>query len=83
MRIAEHEIQEQRSSILTIDLRKFFDTVNHDFLVQLLSRRIRDGRVISLIHKFLRAPISEEGKVGKANRLGCPQGVLYLPCVRT
>ncbi len=51
--------------------------------IQNLREQQKDGRVISLIHKFLRAPISEEGKVGKANRLGCPQGVLYLPCVRT
>ena len=79
VRRAMEHIREGYEWVIDIDLRKFFDTVNHDFLVQLLSRRIKDGRVISLIHKFLRAPISEEGKVGKANRLGCPQGGVISP----
>lgn len=79
VRRAMEHIREGYEWVIDIDLRKFFDTVNHDYLVQLLSRRIRDGRVISLIHKFLRAPISEEGKVGKANQVGCPQGGVISP----
>lgn len=60
--------------VIDLDLRKFFDTVNHSKLIQLISERVRDGRVVSLIHKFLRAPISEKGKEGKPNTQGCPQG---------
>ena len=60
--------------VIDLDLSKFFDTVNHSKLLQLLSDRIADGRVISLIHRFLRAPISEDGKVGKKNTIGTPQG---------
>ena len=48
--------------VVDLDLAKFFDTVNHSKLLQLLSERIKDGRVISLIHKFLRAPVLEDGK---------------------
>ena len=56
-----------------LDLAKFFDTVNHSKLLQVLSERIKDGRVISLIHKFLRAKIIENGKSTKP-KTGTPQG---------
>lgn len=56
-----------------LDLAKFFDTVNHSKLLRILSQRIKDGRLISLIHKFLRAPVSENGKV-KPSKIGTPQG---------
>ena len=59
--------------VVDVDLAKFFDTVNHCKLLQILSERIRDGRVISLIHKMLRAPISEDGKVTPST-VGTPQG---------
>lgn len=65
--------------VIDLDLSKFFDTVNHSKLLQLLSDRIADGRVISLIHRFLRAPISEDGKVGKKNAIGTPQGGVISP----
>lgn len=63
-----------RKWIIDLDLSKFFDTVNHSKLLQILSNRIKDGRVISLIHKFLRAPISEKGKVSPKSTQGTPQG---------
>jgi RNA-directed DNA polymerase len=34
-------------------LEKFFDTVHHSRLIEILSRRVKDGRDISLIHKYL------------------------------
>ena len=59
--------------VIDLDLAKFFDTVNHSKLLQVLSERIKDGRVISLIHKFLRAKIIENGKSTKP-KMGTPQG---------
>ena len=70
VRKAMEHIKDGYVWVVDLDLRKFFDTVNHSKLIQLLSERIKDGRVISLIHKFLRAQISEDGKVGKPNTIG-------------
>jgi RNA-directed DNA polymerase len=65
--------------VIDLDLSKFFDTVNHSKLLQLLSQNIADGRVISLIHRFIRAPISEDGKVSKKTTIGTPQGGVISP----
>lgn len=65
--------------VIDLDLSKFFDTVNHSKLLQLLSDRIEDVRVISLIHRFLRAPISEDGNVSKKVTIGTPQGGVISP----
>lgn len=59
--------------VIDLDLAKFFDTVNHSKLLQVLSETIKDGRVISLIHKFLRAKIMDEGEVTTPT-IGTPQG---------
>ena len=59
--------------VVDLDLAKFFDTVNHSKLLQVLSETIKDGRVISLIHKFLRAKI-QDGKEVRTPTMGTPQG---------
>lgn len=56
-----------------MDLQQFFDTVNHSKLVEVLSRTIKDGRVISLIHKYLRAGVVTGNKF-EETKLGVPQG---------
>jgi len=56
-----------------IDLERFFDTVNHSKLIEVLSRKIKDGRVISLIHKYLNAGVMKEGKYEETKE-GVPQG---------
>jgi group II intron reverse transcriptase/maturase len=58
-----------------IDLEKFFDTVNHSKLIEVLSR---DGRVVSLIHKYLRAGIMI-GVRHEESREGVPQGSPLSP----
>lgn len=64
--------------VVSIDLEKYFDTVNHSKLIEVLSRSIKDGRVISLIHKFLNAGIYVNGMFEK-NEEGMPQGGCFSP----
>lgn len=59
--------------VVDLDLSKFFDTVNHSKLLQLLSDKLKDGRVVSLIHKILRASIQEGDKITPCE-IGTPQG---------
>lgn len=58
---------------IDMDMAKFFDTVNHSKLVEILSRTIKDGRVISLIHQYLNAGVVVEHKFEKTEA-GVPQG---------
>jgi len=61
-----------------LDLAKFFDTVNHCKLIEILSRTITDRRVISLIHKYLNAGVMVSGKY-EATTEGVPQGSPLSP----
>lgn len=65
--------------VVDLDLAKFFDTVNHNKLLEVISRTVQDGRVLTLIRKFLKAPVCEEGKIGKKTTLGTPQGGCISP----
>ena len=56
-----------------MDLEKFFDTVNHSKLIEVLSRTVKDGRVISLIHKYLHAGVMDRNKF-ETTKVGVPQG---------
>jgi len=66
-------VNEGYSYLVDIDLEQFFDRVNHDYLLSLLSKRIKDKRVLKLIHRYLQAGAMEEG-VARVNREGTPQG---------
>lgn len=66
-------ITEGYKYVVDMDLEKYFDTVNQSKLIQLLSETIKDGRVISLIHKFLRAGIMVGGMFEDSPE-GVPQG---------
>lgn len=56
-----------------LDLEKFFDTVHHNKLIEVISRRIKDGRVVSLIHRYLNAGV-QVGNSYEPSELGVPQG---------
>jgi len=59
--------------IVDIDLERFFDTVHHDRLMNILHRTIDDGDVLSLIRKFLTSGV-KVGKTFEKTTIGTPQG---------
>ena len=66
--------------VVDMDLEKFFDTVCQSKLIEVLSRTIKDGRVISLIHKYLNAGVISKGMFEKTE-IGMPQGGPLSPIV--
>ncbi|EFP62016.1 group II intron reverse transcriptase/maturase [Erysipelotrichaceae bacterium AF15-26LB] len=73
IRQAQKYIQEGYNIVISIDLEKYFDTVNHSKLIQVLSEIIKDGRVVSLIHKYLNAGVMANG-VFEKTEVGFSQG---------
>ena len=73
VRAAQSYIQSGRRWVADVDLAKFFDRVNHDVLMERLSRRIADGRVLGLIRRYLVAGIMADGVVAERHE-GTPQG---------
>ena len=59
--------------VVDIDLEKFFDNVNHDKLISLVAKTIKDGDVVSLIRKFMQSGVMEEDEI-KPIVIGTPQG---------
>ena len=59
--------------VVDMDLEKFFDTVCQSKLIEVLSRTIKDGRVISLIHKYLNAGVISK-RIFEKTEVGMPQG---------
>lgn len=66
-------VAQGRKIAVDVDLSKFFDRVNHDFLMTQLGKKIRDKAVLKLIAQYLRAGVVEDGH-WQATREGVPQG---------
>lgn len=64
--------------VLEVDLRKFFDMVDHRHMQELLSRRVQDGVIARLIAKWLKAGVWEKGAVSYPEE-GTPQGGVISP----
>ena len=59
--------------MVDVDLAQFFDTVDYGKLLQVLSKRVKNRRVIKLVHKMLHTPVSKTGVIEK-REIGTPQG---------
>jgi len=67
---AKEYINAGYSHVVDLDLEQFFDRVNHDYLMNELSKKIQDKRLLKLIHSILRANIQDQN-----NQIPCKQGV--------
>ncbi|MDY4433093.1 MAG: group II intron reverse transcriptase/maturase, partial [Prevotella sp.] len=73
LREVQKIVDEGYKYVVDLDLERFFDTVSHSKLIEILSRTIKDGRVVSLIHKYLRSGVIDKG-LWHASEEGTPQG---------
>ena len=64
--------------VLDLDIRGYFDNIQHDWLVRFLEHRIGDKRVIRLIRKWLRVGVLDEGQ-WLHTEAGSPQGAVISP----
>jgi group II intron reverse transcriptase/maturase len=64
--------------VLEVDIRKFFDTLDHQHLGEILQKRVRDGVLLRLIGKWLKAGVLEDGALEYPEE-GTPQGGVISP----
>jgi RNA-directed DNA polymerase len=64
--------------VVDMDIEKFFDTIDHGWLMRCLRERIKDTSLLRLIGRFLKAGVMEEGKYMEVDR-GAPQGGVVSP----
>ena len=69
----QDNVNEGYCYVVDMDLEKFFDTVSQSKLIEVLSRTIKDGRVISLIHRYMNAGVVQNGMLERTD-IGVPQG---------
>ena len=64
--------------ILDLDIRSFFDKLQHDWLIEFVEHRIGDQRMVRLIRKWLKAGVMEQGQWAETKE-GSPQGAVISP----
>ena len=68
--------------VLDVDIRGFFDAIDHGWLVKFVEHRIADRRVVRLIQKWLNAGVLEDGKRMRVRR-GRRRAAVHRRCWRT
>jgi RNA-directed DNA polymerase len=74
VRAAQGFIKAGKSWVIDIDLKNFFDRVDHDKLMHQVGQKVRDKRLLRLIGDYLRAPLQRPDGRREARRQGTPQG---------
>ena len=79
----KEQLMRGKTDVIDADISKYFDTIAHDKLMQLVAKRIVDKNILRLIKMWLKAPIAEEREDGKkeykGNDKGTPQGGIVSP----
>jgi RNA-directed DNA polymerase len=73
LRQAREYLRDGYKYVVDMDLEKFFDRVNHDILMERLSRNISDKRLLRIIRRYLEAGLLQNG-IFEERKLGMPQG---------
>lgn len=74
VRAAQAYVRAGKSRVVDIDLKSFFDHVNHDRLMSHIGRKVRDKRILRLIGDYLRAPMERKDGTQETREKGTPQG---------
>lgn len=70
-----HVVEEGKNWIVDIDIRAFFDQIDHDILMRKIAGQIRDKRILKLIGSYLRGGRQQaDGRITRDARKGTPQG---------
>lgn len=77
------QIRKGRTEVIDADITKYFDSISHDRLMELVAKRIVDKNILKLIKMWLKTPVTEERedgkKIYKGNEKGTPQGGVISP----
>ncbi len=73
IKLVKGYLKEGRRFAVDLDLKKFFDMVNHDVLMERISRKVSDKDLLRLIRKYLRAG-GMDGQIVQPSSIGTPQG---------
>lgn len=65
-------------AVADLDIKGFFDHMDHEILLNLVNEKVSDGRVLRLIRQFLKAGVMEDGKHHETE-IGTPQGGVISP----
>jgi RNA-directed DNA polymerase len=64
--------------VVDVDIKKFFDSVDHDWMYEMLKHKITDPKILGYIWRMLRAGVMEDGNVDESDE-GTPQGGVISP----
>lgn len=76
--LMKYSNQNPEGATIEIDLRKYFNSIPHANLQEILREKIADRNFLKLVEKLIRAPVMTNGKT-ELNRIGCPQGSIISP----
>jgi len=78
LRRVEMLLKAGHTYVLDADIRSYFDTISHELLLEIIARKVSDGKVIALLNAFLKQDVMESSKRWSPEE-GTPQGAVISP----